>query len=114
MTMMFYRNAFFVVTLYSLLHFTLVGLTVADRKSSTFLAMKSSEGSDLCAVDEPTEVEWFPPHGSEIQCGLQCIRRVLCKSFNFNSLLGKCDQYETRPTEFSVIPGCTGYIFEGR
>jgi len=101
------QTAFFVVTL--------VGLVVADSKSSTFLAVTASNGSDVCAVDVmPTAIQWFPSRGSDIQCGLECIRRTHCKAFNFNSELGKCDQYETTPTDFSVIPGCKGYIFEGR
>ena len=100
---MFYQTTFFVVFL--------IGLVIADRKSANYVAIKSPDGEELCAVDVPTAVEWLPAHGSEVLCGLECIRRNHCEAFNFNSELGKCDQYETTPSVFSVIPGCKGYNF---
>ena len=90
----------------------LVGLVVADRKSSKYVAMKSPDGEELCAIVVPTAVEWFAPHGSDVQCGLECVKRVHCKAFNFNSQLGKCDHYETMPSNFSVISDCKGYAIE--
>ena len=105
---MFYQTVSFVIV-------ALVGLTVADsRKSSKFVAIKSRDDEDFCAVDVPTAVVWYPAHDSEVECGLKCIRRADCKSFNFNLILGKCDQYETTPTNFSVIPGCKGYAFASK
>lgn len=102
---MVYKIVFFVASL--------VGLVVSDRKSANFVAIKSkSPGSEeLCAVDVPTAVEWVSPHGSYVECGLNCINRNQCEAFNFNSELGKCDQYETMPSNFSAVPSCMGYYF---
>jgi len=47
------QTAFFVVTL--------VGLVVADSKSSTFLAVTASNGSDVCAVDQNATPPPPPP-----------------------------------------------------
>lgn len=99
MMMIFYRTVLIVVALVG-------GLTIADSKSSKFVAIKSRDGGDICAVDVPTVVEWYTAHGTDVRCGSECLKRTECKAFNYNSLSGKCDQYETTPTNFSVISGC--------
>ena len=93
--------------------FFVAAATLTEQtKVANCRALASSDGAALCAVGEPAEVRLMPA-GSYVQCGIVCINQQRCKSFNFNSLLGKCDLFNTVARNATSIPGCVGYIVIG-
>src|SRR5664279_4280376 len=82
---------------------------LALKKMKSFQLMTSSTGQEVCAVDDPTEVEWLPLD-SLGQCGMKCIVTEYCKAYNFNRLTGKCDKYCNVPTNYRTTAGCSGHV----
>ena len=82
--------------------------------SRSYVLVKSSNGSAVCAVDTPTKV--IPMMGSRItkkmKCGAECTAAQSCRFYQVKEDLDQCELYAYAynwPTTYKVIQHCTAY-----
>ncbi len=78
-----------------------VGVTSqAATVSDTFQHLTLPDGTEVCAADPPTEVTWLRD-GSRAACGMQCLVRPACETFNIRWTTDgtvQCQLYNYKPT----------------
>ena len=89
-------------------------LTHSTNISKKFLMMQSSNGTQKCTTDEPTNVTWLPADSKGlVQCGLQCLFSYpRCLAFQYNMQPGKCDNFNVIPnnTFSNIVSSCVLYV----
>jgi len=97
----------------SLMLFLALNLITVKVLASNFVAVTSSNGEKLCAVDKPSEVALNVR--SAVKCGVICLADIFCEAYGFKEPLEECDLYDCKaPTNYSAVPGCSTYTIQGK
>ena len=82
-----------------------------NRVSQSFTAVKSENGSNLCAFDGPSSV--MTEVRSRVQCSTMCRQNGDCDNFNYKDDSSRCELYAFAPCNYKTVQHCKNYVKVG-